>query len=144
RDHLVALHAQTEVQDVDDVDLIVDHKDFYLRHPSHLPNCVIKGCIGRSCCFWSTNEVGNTRNGKELYENLHDLRIELRARAPFELSHRLLVAHRMAVRPPHGHRLVRVHDRDDPRAHRDLLPDETARVAASVHTLVVRHDDVGH
>src|SRR5204863_9496796 len=76
RDHLVALHAQTEVQDVDDVDLIVDHEDSSLRHPSHLPNCVIKGCIGRSCCFWSTNEVGNTRNGKELYENLHDLRIE--------------------------------------------------------------------
>src|SRR5688572_26079645 len=36
RDHFVALHPQAEIEDVDDVDLIVDHEDLSLGHPAHL------------------------------------------------------------------------------------------------------------
>src|SRR5882672_30209 len=36
-DDLVALHPQTEVQDVDDVDLVVDDQDLPFGHPIHLP-----------------------------------------------------------------------------------------------------------
>src|SRR2546429_3213763 len=35
-DDLVALHPQTEVQDVDDVDLVVDDQDLPFGHPTHL------------------------------------------------------------------------------------------------------------
>jgi 5-methylcytosine-specific restriction endonuclease McrA len=36
RDHLVAFHAEAEIQDMDDVDLVVHHQDPALRHAAHL------------------------------------------------------------------------------------------------------------
>ena len=49
--------------------------------------------------------------------------------------------HRVAVRPVGRHRVVGVGDRDDPRYERDVVVDETVRIALTVDSLVVMADD---
>src|SRR5262245_22054940 len=52
RDDRVPLHSKTEVEDVDDVDLVIHDQNLPLRHPSHLPGWVaVSTSAGLGCWF---------------------------------------------------------------------------------------------
>jgi hypothetical protein len=79
--------------------------------------------------------------GEQVAEEGHQLRVELGAGMAPELPDRHLVAHCPLVGPVVGHRVVRVGDRHDPRAKRDVVAAQPERVAMPGVALVVVKDD---
>ena len=79
--------------------------------------------------------------GEQVAEQRHELGVELGACVTAELADRQLVAHRPLVGPVVGHRIVRVGDRDDPGAERDVVAAQPERVAVPGVALVMVEDD---
>jgi len=75
-------------------------------------------------------------------EAVHELAIQLAPSHPPQLGDRVLGSHRRAVGFARRERVVRRADRDDARGKRDLVADQTGRVAAAVDVLVVVEDRV--
>ena len=77
----------------------------------------------------------------DAHERLGQAGVELRARAATELLDRVGVRRRGAVAARRDHRVIRVAERDDAGAERDLVACEAVRVAAAVEALVARADE---
>src|SRR6476620_1230772 len=77
-------------------------------------------------------------------ERLDDLGVELGARVAGELSHRLGVLHRLAVRPVRGHGVVRITGEDDPAGDRNRRARQAVGIALAVPALVLVADDASH
>ncbi len=81
--------------------------------------------------------IGRDRFGVDGAEDVDHLRIELGAGVVAQLMKGLGVGQCRAVGPVVDHGVVRIGDRDDARADRDLVALQAVRVAASVEALVV-------
>ncbi len=79
--------------------------------------------------------------GKQVAEQRHELGVELGAGVTPELADRQLVADRPLVGPVVGHRVVRVGDRHDPGAERDVVAAQPEWVAVPGVAFVMVQDD---
>ena len=71
------------------------------------------------------------------HERRHEAGVELCAGAALQLGEALAVGERGAVDAPRRHGVVRVHQAEQSRHHRDLLPGQPVRVPLAVPALVV-------
>jgi hypothetical protein len=95
------------------------------------------------------NTPGGARRGHRLSldqpdEPRRQIGIKLAARAAPDLLQRVVAGHGPAVHPVLGHRVIGVHDGQQPGQQRNLVPGEAPRIAEAVPLLVVGQDVVRH
>src|SRR5262245_23822573 len=112
--HLVAFHSETEIQDVDDVDLVVHHQDLALGH-DHSPPCVADACSHESAAFSArvrssstaapskaSTTSGSNRAPASCLSSPIDSSRESAARRPFPVVMRSKASTTARMRPPIG------------------------------------------
>src|SRR5262249_7091437 len=114
REHLVSLHSQTEIQDVDDVDLVVHDQDLALGH-DHSPPCVADACShesavlsqpGVSSCTEAPSKASTTSGSNRVPASFRSSPIassrESAERRPFAAVMRSNASTTARMRPPSG------------------------------------------